>query len=761
MKNDRLSLIPSHSPSGTRSPLVFSPDHMRPMSDGLVQIMWRRRWIVVGCVIVVLTASLLYLARMTPLYSSTARVYVEQTGPRIIHEMPEGVMTGSMNYLYTQAELMKATPVVSEAVERCGAKGLRVLAHVDSPAEFVTSNLMVSLGRKDDIIRVSFRSPYPAENAQIVNAVVDAYVAFHAKRKRSTSAEVLKILQKEKATRDKALSDHSRELIQFREDHPTLAFQTDFGNTILERFERLSTALTEAQLATLEAKSYYDAAEQMRDDSAALLPFVEAYADKMQGAVSAPETAALKARLRELLRNRSDRLKLVTREHPGVQALEAEIDQIRREIATLDQQSVASHLAILKQRYLSAKEKEGHLVARFEDQRQQVTSLNKVMAQYTILESEYEQTKKLCDILNDRIREVNITEDAGALNITILETARPAFAPSDPRKARVLAVALVLGLMLGGGTAFLREMIDHRLRTADEATTLLGSSLLGEVPMMSERETPMERAQKMALEPSSAVAEAFRNIRTAVFFRVPREQARIIQVTSAMSGEGKSTVVSNLGIAMAQSGHTVLIVDADFRQPIQHLNFGVSGDKGLSTVLVRRQRLGEAIVRTSTSGLHLLPAGLEVPHPVERLGGPLFGAVLARLAQHYDRVLVDTPPLGPMADARIVAAQCQATILVVRPGVCTDWALRHARQSLLHVGNHIIGAVVNGIYRGRSWDSLARWVSYFQGNHTGGNGKERGRQQVAGLSLEQREASLSKQAEEHTRIRTVTDAMHV
>ena len=716
------------------------------MSDSIVLVLWRQRWIVVGCVLAVLTAALFYLDRVTPLYTSTARVYVEQSGPRIIHEMQAGVMTASMNYLYTQAELMNATPVVSEAVEMCGTKGMKAFANVDNPVEFLKSNLKVSVGRKDDIISVSFRSPYPAENAKIVNAVVDAYVKFHTTRKRGTSAEVLKILQKEKATRDQALSEHLRALMQFREDHPTLAFQTELGNTILERFERLSAALTEAQLATLEAKSYYDAAEQMKDDPAGLLPFVEARAATMQGAIADTETTALKARLRELQSSRSDRLQLVTTEHPSIQALDVEIAQINREIATLDRQSVASHLAILKQQYLTAKEKEEQLTARFEEQRQQVTGLNKVRAQYTILESEYQQTKKVSDFLEDRIREVNVNEDTGALNITILETARPTQVPSQPQKARFLAMALVLGLMLGGGTALLRDMMHHSLRTTDEVMTLLGSPLLGEVPVMSKRETPIERAQKIALDPSSAVAEAFRNIRTAVYLSLPREQSRIIQVTSAMSGEGKSTVVSNLGIAMAQSGQTVLIVDADFRKPTQHLMFGVTGEKGLSSVLARRQRLGHAIVGTSTPRLYLLPAGPEVPNPAEMLGSTFFRVVLAKLGQHYDRVLVDTPPIGPIADARIVAAQCQAMILVARPGVCTYKAVQYAEESLRHGANHIIGAVVNGIHGGRSWDSHARWISDLQGYHTGGNGKRRGRQPVAGLSVERMASSPSKEA---------------
>lgn len=753
--NARLGLMPSPSPGSLQRPATWASTPTRPASDSLGRMLWRQCWLILGCVLAVLSGAVVYLTRSTPLHTSTSRIYVEQTGPRIIHETQPGVMTASLNYLYTQAELMKATPVISAALEACGAEGLRVFARADPPIDYLQRHLEVSVGRKDEIIRVSFTSPYPDENAQVVNAVVDAYVTWHAARKRSTSTEVLRILQKEKASRDRALSDQLRALMKFREDHPTLAFQTDLGNTIFERFERLSAALTEAQLAALEAKSYYDAALQT-GDLAGLLPFVEARAAAGQGGDPLAETTALKAQLRDLKRIRSDRLQWVADTHPTIQALDAEIAQTQVDIAALEKRFVQSHLAVLRQQVLAAQEKEAQLAARFEEQRQQVAGLNEVKAQYAILESEYSQTKSLCDVLDDRIRELNVIEDAGALNITILETARPTLTPSRPRQARVLAIALVLSLMLGGGAALVREVTDRRVRSEDEVTRLLGFPLLGEVPVMSRWGSPTERAQQAALAPSSAVAEAFRTIRTAVYLGLPHEQARVIQVTSAVSGEGKSTVTSNLAMAMAQSGRTVLIVDANFRQPVQHLVFGVGGEVGLASVLARRQRLRDAIVATSTPGLDLLPAGQGVPNPAEMLGGMLFGAVLARLAQHYDRVLVDTPPIGPMADARIVAAQCQAVILVVRPGVCTYEALRRARESLLHGPGVVLGAVVNGVRVGRGWGSQAGWTQGPQGDPAGGNTEQRVGTAVARRPWVSGGVSSSQQPEEGPTVAAVS-----
>ena len=135
--------------------------------------------------------------KATPIYTSTARLYVEQSGPKIITEY-EGVMTGSKNYLYTQSELIKSTPIVAGVVDDAQIRGFKTFTGVDNPVGYIKKNLNVTVGKKDDIIAVSFDCPYPAEAAQIVNAVVESYVRYHSTRKRSTVAEVLKILQKEK-----------------------------------------------------------------------------------------------------------------------------------------------------------------------------------------------------------------------------------------------------------------------------------------------------------------------------------------------------------------------------------------------------------------------------------------------------------------------------------------------------------------------------------------------------------------------------------
>jgi uncharacterized protein involved in exopolysaccharide biosynthesis len=200
--------------------------------ESLIQIIWRSRWIVLLSAVLVLAAAFIYLAKATPIYTSTSRIYVEQSGPRIITEMEEGVMTRSKNYLYTQAELLKSTPILAAALDTPGIRHLKTFSKVDNSIAYLKKSLDAQVGKKDDIISLSFDSPYPAEAAQLVNAVVDSYITYHATTKRSTSAEVLKILQSESTKRNKELSEKLKAMMDFKKENIALAYSTDSKNSL-------------------------------------------------------------------------------------------------------------------------------------------------------------------------------------------------------------------------------------------------------------------------------------------------------------------------------------------------------------------------------------------------------------------------------------------------------------------------------------------------------------------------------------------------
>jgi len=257
----------NHNTAGKSNSYIKWPSTIQVMPESLIRIIWRSRLIVLITTLSALIAVLVYLIRTPPVYISTSRIYVEQSGPKIINETAEGMMTQSKNYLYTQAELLKSTPILSAVADVPGTKQMQTFVKVSNPIGLLKSNLSVTIGSKDDIIRVSFKSNYPAEAAQIANSVVDSYIRYNANRKRSTSAEVLKILQNEKDKRDKELSEKLTAMMNFKRENVSLASGGDQGNIVIERLGKLSSVLTEAQLATIESKSAYESAKALMDDT--------------------------------------------------------------------------------------------------------------------------------------------------------------------------------------------------------------------------------------------------------------------------------------------------------------------------------------------------------------------------------------------------------------------------------------------------------------------------------------------------------------
>jgi capsular exopolysaccharide synthesis family protein len=219
------------------------------------------------------------------------------------------------------------------------------------------------------------------------------------------------------------------------------------------------------------------------------------------------------------------------------------------------------------------------------------------------------------------------------------------------------------------------------------------------VPHKEGAATPMQRAQQLHTDPMSDVAESYRTVRTAVNFGSPTGTAKTILITSPSPGEGKSTLASNLAIAMAQAGNRILLLDADFRKPTQQKAWNIDRNIGLSNVLAGNQSLDEAIRPTQVSGLDVLPCGPIPANPSEILNSQMFADVLAEVSARYDHVLLDSPPVMPVTDARILAASVDATLLAVRAERTQRKAAVFARDTLRSVGAHLIGVVVNDVPR--------------------------------------------------------------
>jgi capsular exopolysaccharide synthesis family protein len=283
--------------------------------------------------------------------------------------------------------------------------------------------------------------------------------------------------------------------------------------------------------------------------------------------------------------------------------------------------------------------------------------------------------------------------------------------------ARVLGIGLVAGMMVGSGLALVRDWRDQRVRSADEITAILGVPVLGAIPKVSRR-SALGRGKGSGFSSDSRESEACRAIRTALFFGTPRHQAATLLITSPGPREGKTTLVSNLAIAMAKAGQKTLIIDADLRKPMQQRMFAMKETgKGLTDLLSGTAEPDEAIRKSKIKGLDVIASGTNVSNPSEMLNSPAFPVVLEQLTKRYDRIIIDSPPVGSVTDAQILAAMCDLTLIVLRAKQSTRQVTLRARDALHTVGARIAGAVVNDVSkRDRQYSSYSGY-GYYYGSH--------------------------------------------
>jgi capsular exopolysaccharide synthesis family protein len=264
--------------------------------------------------------------------------------------------------------------------------------------------------------------------------------------------------------------------------------------------------------------------------------------------------------------------------------------------------------------------------------------------------------------------------------------------PVSPRVDRNLLLGGLLGLLAGIGLAVLRGLVDTRLRDGETLQRTTGSPLLGEIPF-----DPVARTSPLIVgdAATSARAEAVRKLRTNLRFVDVHEPARIIAVTSALQGEGKTTLSCNLAITLAEAGWRVLLVDADLRRPRVAEYLGLEPGVGLTDVLLGDVQVGDVVQRWGDRSLLVLPSGSNPPNPSELLGSKAMADLLLNLRESADIVIIDTAPLLAVTDGVVVAVQADGALMVSQQGRTSRNQVARAAKALHSVSVRTLGCVLN------------------------------------------------------------------
>lgn len=482
-------------------------------------------------------------------------------------------------------------------------------------------------------------------------------------------------------------------LYTFRKQADILAID-DRASMVSQKLQETSKALTDVQLKIAGLKARVAAirnvqATQGADD--------RLWAEALPAARENENLKKLKERLHLLKNECTDLQSRYLDGHPKLMECRekrafAEKD-VERELANL----VLSTEAELKE----AVEKERNLKDLFEGAKAEAFDLEKKKVELDKFKQDADNAKRQYESVYKRLKDIELSGALRTSNVKVLDAARPSMAPIRPNVPQGVLMGIIAGLILGLGLALLLEFLDSSISSQNEVEERLGLTFLGFVPTIPE--TPNgPKDLHVFREPKSLIAECTRAVRTNLLFMSPDKPFKRMLVTSSGPQEGKSTTVINLGITMAQSGNRVLIIDTDMRRPRLHKAFGVPNEVGVSSVVVGEGKAEDAIKSTEVSGLFVLPCGPVPPNPAELLHTKAFAELLNQLGEKFDRILLDSPPVGAVADAVVLATQADGVVVVLKAGQTHREVAQRTVKALRDVKANIYGAVLNDVNLERS-----------------------------------------------------------
>jgi polysaccharide biosynthesis transport protein len=657
----------------------------------------RKRWrIIVTMLLLSGAVSFVYTIRQPKTYEATCSMVIESTAPQVLEGVKDVIeMAASTREFYqTQYRIIRSQENVKKVMDRLGLwqsrpneKGV-----IQSREEQVTRLLrqVKVVGVRDSrIANIVVRDQDPDRATRIANAFADAYIDGNIDYKLEGARSASTWLGEQAIDLRKQLEQSEMALYKFKKEHSLL----DLGLDDRQGMTRINLQTLNGRLADIKAKRIE--AESIRKlIVAAKNDFSEK--ESLPEIRDSPVVTKLRENYLDLLKTKADLESRYGDKHPKVvnidEQLQAGLREYNRELDGV--------LRSFDKRYQALLDTEAALTKWMNQERAQALDLAKLEVEYRPMARDAENNAKVFGQVTQRHKEIDLTGLLRANNVRILDRATPSNLPVGPYFSLNISLGSGLGLIIALLLAFAIETLDNTVRTPEAAEELVGAPMLGVMPLLTDAKHRMMqdapvRDLTVHRDPSSLAAEACRSIRTNLMFLSAQKEVKVFAVTSPGPRDGKTTAVISLAITMAQAGARVLLVDTDMRKPRIHKSFGLSPNKGVSTAIMGEAALNDVVVHSEIPNLDILPCGPIPPNPAELLHTERFRQLLADCRQTYDKVILDSPPTGPVTDPAIIGSLTDGVLLVLRAGHTTREAAAYARRHLADAGARILGLVVN------------------------------------------------------------------
>jgi polysaccharide biosynthesis transport protein len=571
---------------------------------------------------------------------------------------------------------------------------------VEDAATLLISRISVDPVKDSSLVILRYEDADPTRCQTVLNTLSRTYLSQNLDTTIAVSATAEEWLrgQLEHLKTDLEKSEHA--LNDFRQKNNILSISLeDRHNIISSQLEQIAKETTTLEIRRFELAARSSELSKIKLDD----PESVGATELLQSHV----LSTLRTSYAEQLRAEKELTASLGDSHPKVIAarakLEATAKSMKTEVQNI-QAAVAKDLRSLDRALGDLKKKD-------EDIQKQAHELQAFEIPFNQLARTKTHNEKIYGIVLERSRETELTRMMNINNVRIVDEALIPKTPIRPNVPLNLALGAFVGLLAGVGLAVWRELGDRSLRTPNDIEAL-GATSLGLIPEIDRgpgrgsrrKAAPVNLGDRdliVSQQPESGVAEAMRAVRTNLTFMSPDKPFSCLLVTSALPEEGKTTVAVSLATVLAQSGHSVVLVDTDLRRPRLHRTFQVSNDVGVTMAISGQTSLEDAIRKTDIPGLDVLSSGPVPPNPAEMVHSDRFAELVTQLKKKYDRVVFDSPPLLPVTDAAILSQHVDGVIVVSRAFRTHKGALREALKTLRDVKGRILGVVLNAVDVGR------------------------------------------------------------
>jgi succinoglycan biosynthesis transport protein ExoP len=553
------------------------------------------------------------------------------------------------------------------------------------------------------LIDVSFTHTDPQVAAKVVNTIAETYVFSNLEKKTETNSTTGDFLQKRIAQLQQQIRGDEEKLVNYAKSNQIISLDAN-QNTVVERLAGLNRQLLEAEDKRISAEADYKAA--------ATGNAVIALAD-----VDAKQANDTEAKLADLRQKRAQLLVDATEEAPEVKEIDQQIAELDKQVKDMRKRKSTTILTNLETQLRQTRAREQALRKSFEQQRGETLTQNEAAINYRIIQQEIETNRTLLDGLLQRSKENDVVMAGKPNNVSIVDYAITPDGPIGPNRLRTVFIALFLSLGLGIGCALFLEYLDDTVHSTDDVERLLHLPALAVIPsvgaatrrrLLGTRVALQKRNGHAASNPEllinvdgrSPLAESYRHLRTSVLLSTAGRAPKSLLVTSSLPGEGKTTTAVNTAISLAQTGASVVIIDADMRRPRLRSIFNLSDRAGLSSILSSATSEAEMLAMVSSdevTGLYILTSGPIPPNPAELLGSEQMRRLLSTLQANFSHVVVDSPPVSSFTDGVLISSMVDGVLLVVHGGKSSYHIVRRSLQLLQDVGAKIFGVVLNNV----------------------------------------------------------------